>query len=194
MVPEARDKLVEQLSQAEEKLEKWRKKVTELRRHMQPSQISDYSFKTPDGKTVALSDLFGDKNDLIIIHNMGKKCPYCTLWADGFNGVHQHLENRAGFAVVSPDPPEVVGEFAGGRGWKFRILSNDGGPFTKEMGYEGDRGEPHPGISTFRRETDGRIHRVTHAPFGPGDDFCSLWHMFDMLEGGSEGWQPRYEY
>jgi len=194
MTAEDRASLVGEIQSAEKELERCRKKVTELRRKMQPEQTGNYAFKTPQGKTVPLSELFGDKDDLIIIHNMGKKCPYCTLWADGFNGLYRHLENRAGFALVSPDPPETVGEFAGGRGWKFKVLSNDGGPFTKDMGFEGDKGDPWPGISTFRRDRDGRIRRVSHAPFGPGDDFCSIWHIFEMLEKGIDGWQPKYQY
>lgn len=194
MTTQGKSPLAEELQRAEEELEQCRKRVTDLRRRMQPKQIEEYSFKSPAGRAVALSELFGDNDDLIIVHNMGKKCPYCTLWADGFNGVYRHLEDRAAFALVSPDPPEVVGEFAGGRGWKFTVLSNDGGPFSKDMGYESDKGDPWPGISTFRRDKDGQIRRVAHAPFGPGDDFCAVWHIFELLENGVDGWQPKYSY
>ena len=37
---------------------------------------------------------------------MGRGCSYCTLWADGFNGLRHHFEDRAAFVVVSPDTPE----------------------------------------------------------------------------------------
>jgi predicted dithiol-disulfide oxidoreductase (DUF899 family) len=62
--------------------------------------------------SVQLSDLFGEHEDLIVIHNMGVSCPYCTLWADGFNGLIRHLEDRAAFVMVSPDPPDIQKEFA----------------------------------------------------------------------------------
>jgi hypothetical protein len=43
----------------------------------------------------------------------------------------------------------------------------------------------------FRRDGN-RILRVSDAGFGPGDDFCALWHIFDLLPGGAGDWQPKY--
>ncbi|MFH1699730.1 MAG: DUF899 family protein [Candidatus Zixiibacteriota bacterium] len=183
-----------EMEKAIEEISKYRAKIRELRKSLPPEEIGQYQFTDGNGNKVSLSSLFGNKKDLIIVHNMGKGCPYCTLWADGFNGVYQHLENRAGFAVVSPDKPETMKEFSRGRNWKFRILSNAKGNFTKDMGYEDEKGNPHPGISTFHRDSDGKIYRISHAPFGPGDDFCAVWYMFDMLQGGANGWQPKYMY
>ncbi|HWR81900.1 MAG TPA: DUF899 family protein [Candidatus Deferrimicrobium sp.] len=194
MTTEATPAAAQQLKLAEEELVRWREKVSQLRRQLPPQQIHDYQLKDESGKVVTLSSLFGNKEDLIVIHNMGKKCVYCTLWADGFNGVYEHLENRAGFAVVSPDEPPVMRDFAVGRNWKFRILSNAGGAFTREMGFESPKGDPHPGISTFHRGVDGVIQRISHAPFGEGDDFCVVWHMIDMLKDGRKGWEPKYSY
>jgi len=55
--------------------------------------------------------------------------------------------------------------------------------------------DPHqelliPGISAFRRERD-RIVRVSDAGSRPGDDFCSLWHVLDLLPDGPAGSQPK---
>lgn len=69
--------------------------------------------------TVRLSDLFGRHEDLMVVHNMGSSCPGCTLWADGYNGVHHHVVTRAAFVVSSPDPPDVQEAFAASRGWRF---------------------------------------------------------------------------
>lgn len=182
------------LLEAEEQLINIRRQVTELRRKVQPQPISDYTFRDRDGRPVEFSSLFGETNDLIVIHNMGKKCVYCTLWADGFNGVREHLEDRAAFVVVSPDDPKTMNEFAESRNWKFRILSNESGPFTRDMGFEGPDRDPFPGISTFHRAPDGSVTRVAHTGFGPGDDFCAVWHMFDMLKDGQNKWSPKYKY
>lgn len=194
MATKDQTKADKELAQTYEELLRLRKRIAELRTSMPAEEVKNYALKTGDGEAVKLYDLFGDKNDLILIHNMGKSCPYCVLWADGFNGVYQHLENRAGFALVSPDAPDVVKAFADSRGWKFRTLSNDGGEFTGDMGYQDDKGNPHPGISTFHRDSDGKVTRVAHSPFGPGDDFCAVWHMFDMLKDGTNKWAPKYEY
>jgi predicted dithiol-disulfide oxidoreductase (DUF899 family) len=65
------------------------------------------------------------------------------------------------------------------------------------MGFWGDTkagAGPWPGVSTFRRETDGRVFRVAKTSFSPSDDFCAVWPFLDMLDGGSNGWEPKYSY
>ena len=63
-------------------LESARQKMADLRRRMPPEPVKDYELKGPEG-SVRLSEMFADKTDLILIHNMGSECPYCTMWADG---------------------------------------------------------------------------------------------------------------
>jgi predicted dithiol-disulfide oxidoreductase (DUF899 family) len=120
-------------------------------------------------------------------------CPGCTLWGDGFNGLYHHLITRAAFGVSSPDSPEVQQAFAASRGWKFPMVSHQGSSFAADMGYRASDGRWRPGISTFTRAGDA-IQRVADSEAGPGDDFCALWHLFDMLPGGSRGWSPKLAY
>jgi predicted dithiol-disulfide oxidoreductase (DUF899 family) len=119
------------------------------------------------------------------------------MWADGFNGVVHHLESRASFAVVSPELPEKQAEFATGRGWRFRMLSDSGSTFTEDMGFRVTRDDGMyviPGYSTFRRMADGTIIRVGSDTFGPGDIYSSPWHMFDMLfDETTKPWRPRLD-
>src|SRR5882724_11094299 len=51
-----------------------REKMRTLQAAVEPEPVEDYEFATPDG-TVRLSKLFGRKDDLIVIHNMGSSCP-----------------------------------------------------------------------------------------------------------------------
>jgi predicted dithiol-disulfide oxidoreductase (DUF899 family) len=176
----------------------YRRQIRELRGRMrtlqaavEPQRVDDYEFATPDGK-VRLSALFDDDDTLIVIHNMGAGCPYCTLWADGFNGSYPHLRDRAAFVVSSPDPPERQRQFAQSRGWKFPMVSVAGTRFAQDMGYW-QGGHPMPGVSVFKRNGSG-IVRVSDTPFSPGDDFCFVWHFFDLIPEGPAGWQPRYRY
>ena len=184
----------EAFEKLEESLNDNKKKLAELRRQLFKIEVSDYTFTAQDGSQVRLSDLFGSSDELLLIHNMGKGCVYCTLWADGFNGVYQHLENRAPFVVVSPDDHETQREFYNSRDWKFRMLSSQGTSFFKDLGFESSRGGPLPGVSTFSKSTDGKIFRVSSAYFGPGDDYCNLWHLFDLLPNGINDWSPKYKY
>lgn len=169
-------------------------KIAELRRRRAPERVTDYVFSGWDGRPVHLSELFNGRRDLILVHNMGVGCNYCTLWADGFIGLAPHLTNRAAFAVSSPDPVAVQKPFAEKRGWTFPMVSADGTSFFADMGFTDGRGDPMPGVSIFRRGADGGILRVQRAEFGPGDQFCAAWHFFDMLADGVDGWEPRNRY
>lgn len=159
-----------------------REKMRETLATVEPQEVEDYTFSTLDGE-VRLSELFGDHDDLIVIHNMGVACSHCTMWADGYNGIHQHVISRAGFVVSSPDRPGVQKKFAESRGWKFPMVSHAQSSFAADMGYVSASGGWLPGVSVFRRDGDS-IARVSDTGFSPGDDFCSLWHFFDMLPGG----------
>lgn len=183
---------VREIEKLEEDLLDQHEKLAEMKRQIPSLKVTDYELKTATGP-VLLSDLFGGKPDLIVIHNMGKGCAYCTLWADGFNGVYRHLENRAGFVVVSPDPPAVQQEFAQSRGWKFRMASGEGSTFIQDMGFRGEKGWM-PGVSTFCRDKSGTILRIAKAPFGPGDPFCGVWHLLALLRDGAADWRPKYTY
>jgi predicted dithiol-disulfide oxidoreductase (DUF899 family) len=177
----------------------YRREIAEIRQKMrtaqaeiEPQEVADYTFSTAEG-SVRLSELFGDREDLMVVHNMGTSCPACTLWADGYNGVHHHVITRTAFVVSSPDSPEVQREFAEGRGWKFRMVSHAGTHFAADMGYRLDSGQWRPGISVFRRQ-GGTILRVSDAAWKPGDDFCTVWHFFDLLPDGRAGWSPKFSY
>jgi hypothetical protein len=59
------------------------------------------------------------------------------------------------------------------------------------MGYRDEHGGWRPGISAFKREGQ-RILRVSDAVWSPGDDFCTVWHFFDLLPEGAAGWSPKF--
>ena len=176
----------------------YRREIVNIRRKMratqaaiEPQEVADYEFQASDG-TVKLSGLFGKHLDLMVVHNMGSSCPNCTLWADGYNGLHQHVVTRTGFVVSSPDAPAIQRHFAESRGWVFPMVSHIGSTFAEDMGYRSPRGWL-PGVSVFRRDGD-KILRVSDAPWSPGDDFCTLWHFFDLLPGGAGDWQAKFTY
>jgi predicted dithiol-disulfide oxidoreductase (DUF899 family) len=159
-----------------------REKMRETLATVEPEEIKDYEFTTSEGP-VRLSQLFGEHEDLILIHNMGAACSYCTLWADGYNGIHQHVVTRAAFAVSSPDRPEAQKKLAQSRGWVFPMVSHIGSTFAADMGFRSAKGAWMPGVSVFKRDGNS-IVRVSDTGFSPGDDYCTLWHFFDLLPGG----------
>ena len=108
------------------------KRLAELRAQSPGIEVRNYSFDTLGGQTT-LSDLFGDQNKLLMIHNMGQGCRYCTLWGDGLNGFIQHIESTMALAMVSKDEPELQRRFANSRGWRFHLASHGGGEYIKQQ-------------------------------------------------------------
>ncbi|MCA1029618.1 DUF899 family protein [Bacillus timonensis] len=163
-----------------------KKQLTQLRKSVQERQVENYELVRSSGEKVTLLELFGDQDELIVIHNMGKSCSYCTMWADGFNGVYQHLVGKASFVLSSPDAPEVQEDFAASRKWQFPIVSVQGSSFTRDVGFI-QEDSYHPGVSTFRKDEEGKIYLHAQAQLGPGDDYCVTWHLFDLLPSGASG-------
>jgi len=83
------------------------------------TDIASETLKDQAGNSHTLTNLMGDNKQMMVIHNMGKSCVYCTLWADGFSGVFEHMKNRIPTIFVSPDDPATQKEFAESRGWNF---------------------------------------------------------------------------
>ena len=178
-------------------LEEAKRRMVELCRRIGPERVEDYELQGREGG-VRLAEMFGDKQDLILIHNMGSECPYCTMWADGFNGALRHLQDRAAFVVVSPNSVDVQQVVREKRGWTFEMFSAEGTSFIKDMGFESEgvsyNSNAMPGVSTFRKNADGTIDRIAKDFFGPGDLYCGVWHLFDLLADGVDEWEARLEY
>jgi predicted dithiol-disulfide oxidoreductase (DUF899 family) len=186
-------KLEARAAKLEKKISALKDQLATLHRKGKPRAVTDYVFRKHDGKPLRLSQAFGKHKDLVLVHNMGTFCPYCTLWADGFVSLLPHLQDRAGFLVVSNDPPAKQKAFAKSRGWTFPMASCEGTPFFADMGFTDKEGHFWPGFTTFRKNGK-RVERVARRFFGPGDDFCSAWHFFDHLAKGSNGWSPKFKY
>ena len=166
-------------------------RLNDLRKSNTGDVVQNYSFATQNGES-SLLDLFGDRDQLLLIHNMGQGCRYCTLWADGFNGFLPHLESEMAVVLVSKDPPDVQRQFANSRDWRFRLASHGGGDYIREQTVcEGE--ENMPGAVVYKRDGD-TIRRRNSCIFGPGDLYCSMWGLL-ALAGCSDGdWTPQYRY
>lgn len=156
------------------------------------TDVADYTFGTLAGP-VLLSDLFGAKRDLFVIHNMGRGCNSCTMWADGFNGLYPHIADRAVFVVSNAETPAQQAEFAASRGWKFPMVSTQGTTFAADMGFTNTAGKPTPGVSAFQKQ-GGKIVRVSASDFNDTDEFCPVWRLFDLLPEGAADWRPKLSY
>lgn len=181
----------DEIARIEKQLYELTAKLNELRKTNVEAEVPNYVFATQEGDT-SLLDLFGEHDDLLLIHNMGQGCRYCTLWADGFNGFLPHLESAMSVALVSKDPPDVQRAFANSRSWRFRLASHGGGAYIQEQNVSAAE-DNAPGAVVYQRDGD-RIRRRNAAVFGPGDLYCSIWNLLGMAGLGVQDWTPQYRY
>jgi predicted dithiol-disulfide oxidoreductase (DUF899 family) len=180
-----------EISDLEQEIAELTQKLNRLRKALPPREVGNYSFSTLNGSETLL-DLFGDKDRLLMIHNMGQGCRYCTLWADGFNGFLPHLESALSVALVSKDPPETQQRFASSRGWRFHLASHGGGEYIQEQSVIAGSANM-PGAVVYQRSGDA-IVRGSSCAFGPGDLYCSMWGLLALAGLGEEEWTPQYNY
>ena len=114
----------------EKKLTHLREKVAEERRALPWEKVEkEYVFETSNGRET-LSDLFGDKSQLVIYQFMfapswGEGCEHCSFWADHYDGMLPHLGQRdVSFAVVSRATLDKIEQFRKRMGWHFKWVSS----------------------------------------------------------------------
>ncbi|MHC4839459.1 MAG: DUF899 family protein [Planctomycetota bacterium] len=183
---EARTPVEEKLQDVNKKIMELEKEAAALKQEWAAMDVQDYTLKNGDGDH-SLSSLFGDNSTMVFVHNMGKSCPYCTIWADGLNGLWKYItegvpggESKNAFVVASPDTPDVQKEFADSRGWNFPMYSIDGTTLGKDLDMQDDEGHHWPGVSILQKDGD-KITRVSRDWFGPGDKYCSVFSLLQIM-------------
>lgn len=164
-------------------------KSLKLKSERIPTQ--DFVFATELG-TTTLQKMFGTHEKLLVIHNMGQACRYCTLWADGINGFLPHLENCMSVVLVSKDDPATQRRFANSRGWRFKLASHQSNEYAKVHTSSGEYGNL-PGAAVFELE-DKKIFKKSSCMFGPGDLYCSFWNFLTLAGIDGDQWTPQFRY
>ena len=186
----------DRIKELRKEIQEKRKEIIALQKELPLEEVKDYTLKDKEGNSVLLSELFGDSDELLVIHNMGKECVYCTMWADGFRAYAEMITDRMPWVLTSPNEPSVLKSFSEERGWNFPCLSFHGTDFGFDLGYEKRKGKHsafHPGVSALIRK-EGKMYRTAHDSFGPGDNYNPVWHFFDLFPRGAGNWNPKYSY
>ncbi len=174
-----------------------------------------YSFETSDGKQT-LSDLFEARSQLIVQHFMFDPgweagCKSCSFWADSFNGIVIHLNQRdVSFVAASRAPLAKLEAFERRMGWSFRWVSSLGTEFnrdyhvsfetddlergTADYNYarlEDDAPRELPGVSVFAKDSTGSVFH-TYSCYARGLDMLNAaYHYLDLVpKGRDEGGLP----
>jgi len=178
------------ISAMEAKLYEMTLELNELRKVAVSTEVPNYSFATLAGPS-SLLELFADKQKLLVIHNMGQSCRYCTLWGDGFNGLVDHLESVMSVVLVK-DAPQLQREFANSRGWRFRLASHAGGKYIEEQTVM-DGSTNMPGAVVYERDGE-KIMRRSSSVFGPGDLYSPMWNLLGLAGMTEADWTPQFRY
>ncbi len=198
-----------ELLDAEKALQSARDELAARRRSLPARRVDDYPFTGADGPT-SLAALFGACSQLIVYHFMyhpdwDAGCKSCSFWADSYDGVVAHLAARdVAFAVVSRGPLEKLLAYRDRMGWSFRWVSSESGTFnydfnvsfTPEAIESGDtmynyvaraaRIEELPGLSVFRKNSDGTIDH-TYSTYSRGlDPLNPVYQMLDLVPKGRD--------
>lgn len=199
--------------EAEKRLTAESDRVAEMRRQLPWLEVKEeYVFRREgldgavEGKS--LGDLFGDKDDLIVVHLMfeegwQKPCKNCSFWADQYDGVIPHLTQKTSFAVIAQASPGKLKETAVRKGWCFPLYSHGGTSFGRDMGVEftaeqlssglkisnygsnAPFGSSTQGMTVFHR-SQGRLFR-TYSLYSRGFDHLNLAYGFlDLLPHGRD--------
>jgi predicted dithiol-disulfide oxidoreductase (DUF899 family) len=168
----------------------------------------DYTFEGENG-TVRLSDLFGDKQTLVLYSMMfgpqrKSACPMCTAMLTSWDGTARNLRERVAIAITARSPIERLRDFKKERGWRnLPLYSDTKGDYTKT--YVNAEDGDVPALNIFTRR-DGVIHHFWAGEMDgemadPGEDprgapdLDPLWTIFDLTPDGRGGnWYPKLEY
>ena len=168
-----------------------------------------YVFDGPNGKET-LSDLFAGRSQLLVYHFMfgpewNEGCPSCSFWADNFNNIIVHLNQRdVTMVAISKAPLEKLTAFQKRMGWTFKWLSSFGNDFNRDYHVsftpeELEKGAMYynyrigkfgrdeaPGLSAFYKNTEGTVFH-TYSCYGRGLDMLnSAYHHMDVLPKGRD--------
>lgn len=187
-----------------------RDQLSQQRRDLPWERVDrEYVFDGPNGQE-SLSELFAGKSQLIVYHFMfgpdwEAGCPSCSHFADNFNGMIVHLNQRdVAFVVMSRAPSSKLEAYKKRMGWSFKWVSSSANDFNRDyhVSYtpeEVAKGEAHynytmqklwdtemPGASVFYKDPSGEVFH-TYSTYGRGLDMLMLtYHYLDLVPKGRD--------
>ncbi|MXS78951.1 DUF899 domain-containing protein, partial [Nitrosomonas sp. JL21] len=125
-----------ELLTAEKEFTRQRDALTQRRMALPWERVEkSYQFEGPHG-TLSLTDLFDGRSQLIVYHFMlapdwEEGCKSCSFWADNFNGIPIHLNQRdVTFTVISRAPFAKIIAYKKRMDWSFPWVSSYGSDFN----------------------------------------------------------------
>jgi predicted dithiol-disulfide oxidoreductase (DUF899 family) len=158
-----------------------------------------YSFDGPHGRET-LSDLFDGRRQLVVYHFMfapdwSEGCKHCSFWADSFDCLGAHLENRdTTFVAISRAPLAKLDAFKERMGWSFNWVSSAPSDFNFDYGasFTPDEMKNHSGFYNYRRDEAGP-EREGASVFYRGET-GEIYHTYSTYARGIDLLNTTYNY
>jgi predicted dithiol-disulfide oxidoreductase (DUF899 family) len=187
-----------------------RDQLSQQRRDL-PWEVVDkqYVFEGPNGNQT-LPELFDGRSQLMVYHFMfgpgwEAGCPNCSFWADNFDGMMVHLNQRdVTMLAVSRAPYSELAAYKKRMGWSFKWVSSSETDFNfdyhvsftpEEMAknavfYNYTTQEPgaseREGVSVFYKNTAGRVFH-TYSAYARGIDILNAAYTYlDLAPKGRD--------
>ena len=169
----------------------------------------EYVFDGPNGKET-LSELFDGRSQLIVYHfmydpNWDVGCPSCSFWADNFNNIIVHLNQRdVTMIAISKAPYSKIAAYKKRMGWDFKCVSSFDTDFNfdyhvsftqeelakKKAFYNFISQDPgtseREGISVFYKDQSGKIF-YTYSAYARGIDVLNnTYNYLDLVPKGRD--------
>lgn len=118
----------------------------------------DYMFETETG-AASLSDLFQGKSQLVVQHFMfgvdaDQGCPSCSMWADNYDPMCIHMQQRnVSFVVASRAPLDKLLAYRKRMGWAFNWVSSLNNTFNFDFHVSATEDEQAKGEMQYNYRT-----------------------------------------
>ena len=169
----------------------------------------EYVFDGPNGKET-LPELFDGRSQLIVYHfmydpNWAVGCPSCSFWADNFNDIIVHLNQRdVTLIAISKAPYSKIAAYKKRMGWDFKWVSSFDTDFNfdyhvsftqeelakKKAFYnfisQDPRTSEREGISVFYKDLSDKIF-YTYSAYARGIDILNnTYNYLDLVPKGRD--------
>ena len=189
---------------------KARDELSRLRRELPWTKVEkNYVFDGANGKQT-LAELFDDHSQLIIYHFMfapdwNAGCPHCSHWADNFNSIIVHLNQRDVTMIgVSRAPYAKLAAYRKRMGWTFNWVSSletdfnfdyhvsftpdeiAAGQAVYNFGQQNPEASEREGVSIFFKDDTGSVFH-TYSTYARGIDLLSVdYNYLDLVPKGRD--------
>jgi predicted dithiol-disulfide oxidoreductase (DUF899 family) len=191
---DARDELLEEERELIEKVKAVARKRRELPLggELKENYVVEWANDGKIGQKVSFSDLFEDKNSLLVYSFMfgpgwDHPCPSCTSLVDGFDRSWYQVSRFASFVAIAKAPADRINAWAKRRGWsQIALLSGYNSTFQADYRCQAENDEMQLPVMHAFTKRDGRIFHfwATETMQNHVDTVWPLWNLMDFTPEG----------